>query len=84
MLIGSLAPPAGPQDAVLVQALRAVAKLYEQSYGSGDVGAYCALSGQLIRLQRELAATRATKAKASAEPVAAPRGKFGAFRDATA
>lgn len=80
--ITALSPPAGPADALLLVSLRDVAANGDRIHlGSLNPTADLnAVTGQLIRLQRELAATRAV---VKAAPVAAPgKDRLDAFLEA--
>lgn len=69
--IDALVPPAGPADALLVRSLRGLAELLDvYSHGIDVVKDTNAIVASMLRVQRELAATRASKA--GAQPAAAP------------
>lgn len=61
LTIGALSPPAADADALLVAALRAIARLADLASDDGDVRAYVKCVGLLVRLLRELLATRASR-----------------------
>ena len=73
--IAALVPPAGDADALLVRSLRGLADLADRfSYGTDVVKDVNQLVASMVRVQRELAATRAAKSKAArAEEKPAPR-----------
>lgn len=78
--IAALEPPAGPADALLVQSLRGLADLADRySYGIDVVRDTNALVASMLRVQRELAATRAAKGNAAAPPAPASRLASGQF-----
>ena len=60
LTIGALDPPAGALDAPLVQMLRDLARLMDEALEDLDVGWYCRHSVAMVRVLRELRATRAT------------------------
>lgn len=63
--LGALVPPAGDADALLVHSLRGLAALADLAvYGGDPVREVNACVAGMIRVQRELAATRASKAAA--------------------
>lgn len=75
MFIAALDPPAADADAVLVHSLRGLADLADRfSLGADIVRDINALVTGMLRVQRELAATRLAKAKpAVVEEKPAPR-----------
>lgn len=76
--IAALDPPAGAADALLVHSLRGLADLADRyTLGLDVVKDTNSLVASMVRVQRELAATRAANAKAAS--VAAPRSKLGRF-----
>jgi hypothetical protein len=82
--IAALDPPAGPADALLVHSLRHTAELADRfRYGLDVVKDTGALHADLVRIQRELAATRAARAKAVMVETS-PKSKLGRFGAASA
>lgn len=75
--IAALVPPAGDADALLIRNLRGLAELADHAAYRADpddpVRELTALTGAMVRVQRELAATRAARAKAEPEAAPAPR-----------
>lgn len=72
--IAALDPPAGGADALLVRNLRGLAELADQAaFREEPTRELTSLTTALVRVQRELAATRIAKAKAPAEEKPAPR-----------
>jgi hypothetical protein len=64
--VNALSPAAGPADALLVRSLRGLAELADvYSHGPEVVKDTNALVTSMLRVQRELAATRASKAQAA-------------------
>lgn len=73
--IDALVPPAGDADALLVRSLRGLAELLDvYSHGPEVVKDTNAIVASMLRVQRELAATRASKA--AAPPAAAPKSRL--------
>lgn len=60
LTIAALDPPAGDADAALVQLLRTVCAMADQTLDEGDVLEFIRCGTLIIRLLRELLATRAT------------------------
>lgn len=76
--IAALDPPAGDADALLVRSLRGLADLADRyGFGADVVKDTNALVASMVRVQRELAATRAARAK-SAAPEAKPAPRSAA------
>lgn len=69
--IGALNPPAGDLDAVLVLMLRNVADLADRAFEAGDVQDFGRCGTLLLRILRELLATRATHHPRPAPTIAA-------------
>lgn len=83
--IAALDPPAGDADALLVRSLRGLADLADRySYGADIVKDVNSLVASMVRVQRELAATRAAKGKAASAAESAPKSKLGRFGAASA
>lgn len=73
--IDALVPPAGDADALLVRSLRGLAELLDvYSHGVDVVKDTNTIVASMLRVQRELAATRASKA--AAPPAAAPKSRL--------
>lgn len=81
--IAALDPPAGPADGLLCTSLRGLADIADGARYSLDPGRTLnTTTATMIRVMRELNATRAAKAS-SGSPQATPvRGKLDSFREA--
>lgn len=72
--IAALSPPASDADALLVRNLRGLAELADHAaFREEPTRELTSLTTAMVRVQRELAATRIAKAKTSVEDKPAPR-----------
>lgn len=79
--LDALTPPAGAADALLVVNLRDMAACADRLHlGPVEPRDLATVTASMIRLQRELAATRAAKSSQGI-PVVATKSKFEAFKD---